>query len=279
MTDFSIGIMQGRLSPPINGKIQAFPWDTWEDEFAVAGDIGFDEIEFVFESKNHGNNPLFTNEGLYKIKKLSEESGVRVNYVCADYFMERPFIRVSEEDKNKSVEILKYLIKQCAQIGIRSIEIPMVDNSKIETETEKELFIECLKECLPVAETYNIKLGLETSLNPDDFKALIEEINHPLIEANYDIGNSASIGYDTEEEVSKLGKWINNVHIKDRLLGGGTVPLGEGNANFDLFFKTLNKISYKGSFILQTARGDDDREVAEKNLAFVKHYIQKYLGD
>ena len=276
---YKIGIMQGRLSPPVNGKIQAFPWDAWEEEFKLAADTGFDEIEFIFESKNYENNPLFTSEGLYKIKKLTEETGVRVNYVCADYFMERPFIRVSEEDRNKSVEILKYLIKQCAQIGIRGIEIPMVDNSKIETKAEKGLFIECLKECLLVAETYNIKLGLETSLNPDDFKALIEEINHPLVEANYDIGNSASLGYDTEEEVLKLGKWINNVHIKDRLLGGGTVPLGEGNANFDLFFKTLNKISYKGSFILQTARGDDDREVAKKNLAFVKHYIQKYLGD
>ena len=271
--------MQGRLSPPINGKIQAFPGNTWEEEFKLAADIGFDEIEFIFESKNYENNPMFTSDGPYKIKKLSEETGVQVNYVCADYFMERPFIRVSEEDKNKSVEILKYLIKQCAQIGIRGIEIPMVDNSKIETKAEKELVIECLKECLLVAETYNIKLGLETSLNPDDFKALIEKINHPLIEANYDIGNSASLGYDTEEEVLTLGKWVNNVHIKDRLLGGGTVPLGEGNANFDLFFKTLNKISYKGSFILQTARGEDDIETAKKNLAFVKDYIRKYLED
>lgn len=276
---YKIGIMQGRLSPPINGKIQAFPGNIWEEEFKLAADIGFDEIEFIFESKNYEKNPLFTSEGLYKIKNLSEETGVQVNYVCADYFMERPFIRVSEKDKNKSVEILKYLIKQCAQIGIKSIEIPMVDNSKIETEAEKELFIECLKECLPVAETYNIKVGLETSLNPDDFKALIEKINHPLVVANYDIGNSASLGYNTEEEVLKLGTWINNVHIKDRLLGSGTVPLGEGNANFDLFFKTLNRIAYSGSFILQTARGDGDREVAKKNLAFVKHYIQKYLGD
>ena len=271
--------MQGRLSPPINGKIQAFPEDTWEEEFKLAADVGFDGIEFIFESKDYANNPTFTSDGPYKIKKISEETGVQVNYVCADYFMERPFIRVSEEDKNKSVEILKYLIKQCAQIGIRGIEIPMVDNSKIETKAEKELVIKCLKECLLVAETYNIKLGLETSLNPDDFKALIEKINHPLIEANYDVGNSAALGYDTEEEILKLGKWVNNVHIKDRLLGGGSVPLGEGNAIFDLFFKTLNKISYKGSFILQTARGDDDIEIAKKNLAFVKHYIQKYLGD
>lgn len=273
----SIGIMQGRLSKPIGNKIQAFPWGSWEEEFKKAADIGFDEIEFIFEAQNYENNPLFKKEGLSKIRKLSEESGVGVNYVCADYFMERPFIRVSEKAKNKSIEILKHLIQQCARIGIKGIEIPMVDNSRIETDEEKEQFVECLRECLPVAEANNIKLGLETSLNPDDFKALIEKINHPLIRSNYDTGNSASLGYNTEEEVLKLGKWINNVHIKDRLLGGSTVPLGEGNANFDLFFKTLGKISYKGSFILQTARGEDDLEVARQYLTFVKHYTQKYL--
>ena len=273
----NIGIMQGRLSKPVSNKIQAFPWGIWEEEFNKAVDIGFDEIEFIFESNNYESNPLFTSEGLYKIKMVSEETGIQVNYVCADYFMERPFIRASDEARNKSIEMLKHLIKQCARVGIKGIEIPMVDNAKIETEKEKELFIECLKECLPVAETHDIKLGLETSLNPDALKALIEKINHPLIESNYDTGNSASLGYNTEEEVLKLGKWINNVHIKDRLLGGGTVPLGEGNTNFDLFFQTLNKISYKGSFILQTARGEDDLEVARKYLAFVKCYIQKYL--
>ncbi len=198
--------MQGRLSPPVNGKIQAFPWGSWEEEFEIAAGIGFDEIEFIFEGKDYEKNPLFTEEGLAKIKELSEESGIQVNYICADYFMERPFIRTSEEEWNKSVEILKRLIKQCAQIGIKGIEIPMVDNSRIETEEEKEQFVECLKECLPVAESCNLRLGLETSLNPDEFKALVERINHPLIETNYDTGNSASLGYNTEEEVLRVGQ-------------------------------------------------------------------------
>jgi len=273
----SIGIMQGRLSPPINGKIQAFPWDTWEDEFSLAANIGFDEIEFIFESSGYRKNPLFTKEGLQKIDLVSKENGIQVNYACADYFMEIPFIRVSEYTRNKNKQILAYLIEQCSQIGIKGIEIPFVDNSRIENESEAETVANCLLDCLPIAEVHNIRIGLETSLNPDDFKRLIERIDHPLIEANYDTGNSASLGYDTKEELLKLGKYIHNIHIKDRELGGGTVPLGEGDVDFDLFFKTLDKISYNGSFILQTARGKDDIEVAKKYLRFVKQYIQKYL--
>ena len=39
--------MQGRLSKPINGKIQSFPKDSWENEFYLAKDIGFKLIEWV----------------------------------------------------------------------------------------------------------------------------------------------------------------------------------------------------------------------------------------
>ena len=34
----SIGIMQGRLSKPLNGKIQSFPKNSWKDEFYLAKD-------------------------------------------------------------------------------------------------------------------------------------------------------------------------------------------------------------------------------------------------
>ena len=33
-----IGFMQGRLSAMVEGKIQAFPWDEWREEFLVPAD-------------------------------------------------------------------------------------------------------------------------------------------------------------------------------------------------------------------------------------------------
>ena len=35
-----IGVMQGRLSPPINNRIQAFPKNNWKDEFELASIMG-----------------------------------------------------------------------------------------------------------------------------------------------------------------------------------------------------------------------------------------------
>ena len=45
-----IGIMQGRLLPPINGHIQAFPENRWREEFAIARECGLGFIEWIFES-------------------------------------------------------------------------------------------------------------------------------------------------------------------------------------------------------------------------------------
>ena len=50
-----IGIMQGRLSKPLNRKIQSFPKNSWENEFYVAKDVGFELIEWVLDDDLKNN--------------------------------------------------------------------------------------------------------------------------------------------------------------------------------------------------------------------------------
>jgi hexulose-6-phosphate isomerase len=82
-------------------------------------------------------------------------------------------------------------------------------------------------------------------------------LDSSLFGINYDIGNSAALGFNPQEEFAAYGARIVNVHIKDRMLGGTTVPLGTGSANFDAVFEALAKVNYRGNFILQTARAVD----------------------
>ena len=89
----------------------------------------------------------------------------------------------------------------------------------------------------------------------------IKNFNRKFFGINYDTGNSASYGFNPSEEISLYGKYIDNVHIKDRIYKGNTVPLGEGNADFLTIFKKLKQISYKGNFILQGARSKNNQHV------------------
>lgn len=274
-----IGIIQGRLSPARGNRIQSFPWSTWQEEFKKAREVGLDCVEFIFDSEDFQNNPLWLKEGRDNLKTLVAQTGVAVYQVCADYFMEQPFVRVSEEQRKQSVAVLRELIAASADAGIAGIEIPLVDNSRIENEQDKNAVIKSLGEALPTASKYKIEIGLETSLPPQSLKALLEEINHPLMRVTYDIGNSASLGYDTHEEIIAIKPWINNVHVKDRLLGGATVPLGSGNANFEKTFSTLRQIKYHGAFVLQAAREPgSELETARANRNFIEQLLKLHFN-
>ena len=86
----NIGVMQGRLLPKFKGRYQAHPIGYWQEEFFLAKELGLDCIEFILDFNDSEKNPLLTHEGFKEILELSEETGVRVKTICADYFMEAP---------------------------------------------------------------------------------------------------------------------------------------------------------------------------------------------
>lgn len=262
-----LGIMQGRLSPPVGGKIQAFPLDHWPEEFTHAAAIGLCSIEWILETPLEPN-PLWTDKGVASIRERIAETGVGVDFVCADYFMESPFVRMSPDDLKRNQAVLLKTIDQCAALGAKGIEIPCVDASEIRSIEEEEELASALQYPLEHAAERNIQIGLETSLPPDRFLSLLQRIDHSFLKANYDSGNSASLGYDAAEEIAVYGSWINNVHIKDRVRGGGTVPLGTGGTDIPKVLRLLKEAGYQGGFILQGARGDDD-------FATARHYKEK----
>ena len=96
-----------------------------------------------------------------------------------------------------------------------------------------------------------------------------------MVQVNYDSGNSASLSYDPRAELEADGKRIGSVHIKDRILGGGTTLLGTGNANFPALFEGLRAIDYGGPWVLQAARGKPGDEVhqARQNREFLAEYL------
>jgi hexulose-6-phosphate isomerase len=106
-----------------------------------------------------------------------------------------------------------------------------------------------------------IKIIFESDFSAERLANFIERFPADAFGINYDIGNSASLGFIAIDEIARYGARIDNVHIKDRILRGTTVPLGTGNADFLSTFSALRKIKYSGNFILQTARATNQDHV------------------
>jgi hexulose-6-phosphate isomerase len=269
-----IGIMQGRLSPRIDGKIQAYPASTWQKEFEIAQEIGYAAIEWIVE-KPVETNALMTDSGKSEIKKVIASTGVRIDYVCADIFMQQPLVRMTEEIKSQNKNYLLQILKNAKEVGAMGIEIPFVDNSSIKNDKEKQEFIDAMQDAFKLAKDLDIKISLETDLSPIAFKELLEQIGLDFVQANYDIGNSASLGFDPKEELNAYGQRILNVHVKDRKLGGTTVPLGTGNADINLVIQKLQEFGYSGGLTMQAARGVNDVETAKEQLNYVRNLLNK----
>jgi hexulose-6-phosphate isomerase len=269
-----IGIMQGRLSPRIDGKIQAYPANTWQKEFEIAKEIGYSGIEWIVE-KPLEINALMSKSGMQEIKEIILKTGVRVDYVCADIFMQQPLVRMSEKIKEENKKILEQILINSKEIGAIGVEIPFVDASSIKTESEIQELISVTEDAFKLAGEIGINVSLETDLNAKEFKKLLEKINLDHVKANYDIGNSASLGYEPLEELENYGQKILNVHVKDRKLGSTTVPLGTGNADIRCVFEKLDEIGYTGGITMQAARGEDDVATAREQLMYTLEMMKK----
>jgi L-ribulose-5-phosphate 3-epimerase len=267
--------MQGRLVPKYQGRYQAFPIGMWQDEFKVAKECNLDLIEFILDFNDSGENPLLKSGGVDEIIKISKDTGVSVKTICADYFMEAPIHSIDDKVLETSFKTLERLLETAKVLKITDIVIPCVDQSSLKTEEAVNRFIKQINKIIPTIEKENINLSLETDLAPKPFIELLNKLNSKNITINYDIGNSAALGFDYEEELETYGNRITDIHIKDRLLGGGPVALGEGNADFVNFFSKLKEFDYKGPFIMQAYRDDEGVEIFKKQLDWIKKYFNE----
>ena len=256
-----LGVMQGRLVPPEPNRFQSFPRQRWREEFALAAAAGLETIEWIYDAYGEDVNPLGTDAGVKEMQALSASHCVGVESVCADWFMDFPVLRVDGDEALHRWQRLRWLMERCAKLSINRVVLPFVDASSIKTSDDREQVVAGIRTVIDLIDQLNIEIHLETSLAPAAFALLLSDIGHPRVKVNYDSGNSASLGFKPAEEFAHYGGHVGSVHIKDRRLNGGTVPLGEGDADFSGLFSALAAANYRGDFILQVARGGEGEEL------------------
>ena len=268
-----IGFMQGRLSEIVNGKIQSFPWNEWEQEFSRASQIGISTMEWTLDQDNLAINPIMTKNGRKIIKKLSRQFNVHIPSLTGDCFMQEPFWKSSASKTKYLLSDFDAVLQASKEANIRMVLIPLVDNGSIEKKAYEDfLHSKCLERNNFLKDN-KMSIIFESDYSPAKLEKFIDRFPPDQFGINYDIGNSAALGFNPTDEFHAYGSRILNIHVKDRLFGGTTVPLGEGDANFDKVFEHINEINYSGNFILQTARSHDG-----DHLGAIKKYMSMTLS-
>ena len=274
-----IGYMQGRLVELVDGKIQAFPWDTWADEFPIAQRIGMELVEWTLDDRQLAQNPFCTATGQAEIRTLSKLYSLGIDSVTGDCFMQEPFWKCTGSEQLQLLGKLDRVIESCAALGVQYIVVPVVDNGGLDNAQQAHGLQRLLMLRHPKLLHSGVQIAFESNYPPEQLRDFIADYPADCFGINYDVGNSASLGFDPEKEMQAYSSRITNVHVKDRMLGGTTVPLGTGAAKMREVLIGLKTAQYRGNFILQTARAVDGRheETLARYLAWTEEQLERYF--
>jgi sugar phosphate isomerase/epimerase len=127
-------------------------------------------------------------------------------------------------------------------------------------------FVKMVERLAAVAEIFStagISVGLETGQETaDELAVLLGTLQCPNLFVNFDPANMLLYGKgDPIQALQLLGKWIQQVHIKDavssRIAGewGEEVAVGTGEVNWQAFFAALHEANYTGDFVIEREAG------------------------
>ena len=260
----------------VDGKIQAFPSAHWRAEFATAETLDIGIMEWTLDQDGLRDNPLMTSAGRAEIYELSCRHRLSIPSLTGDCIMQAPFYKVQGTVRDKLLGDFAEILVACGEIGIKYFVVPLVDGGRLENETEEHNLFDGLSGLEERMRKHGVQIVFESDRTPDDLAAFISRLPADLYGINLDLGNSAALGFEIEAEVAAFGERIYNVHVKDRLLGGTTVPLGTGDADLPRAVSHLAAAGYQGNYILQTARADngDDAGVLRSYRDMVSNWLR-----
>jgi len=269
MADHRIGVMQGRLSPRPENRLQAFPHQSWPEEFAHAKRLGFSYLEWIYEAERAEENPIASRAGRAAIRACMAESGLPVGSVCGDYWMIHRLAGGTAQERADNAAALSELVRWTRELGATRILLPLLETSALTNPEQVREVTESIQRVCPALEAYDVTLGLEMEIPGNEYAAVIRGIGHTHVRAYYDTGNSTAQGLDIATDILPLLPLLEAVHLKDRMRFGTSQPFGRGAANFDGFFAVLANVGYAGDFLTQHYFDTDPEASAAHSLAFV----------
>ena len=268
-----LGIVQGRLIQAPKGCLQWFPQEYWENEFFLASALGINFIEFIAERHHNEKNPIWTDEGIKKIKALAQRNRLSIHALCNDYIIDH-----SLTAKLAVIEQNMELISRAKLLGVNKLILPLFEESEL-TENNMEMYKDYLSDIGSAAHENNILVCIETNLNGKSLLKLFEILDHPNIKCVFDTGNRIAFGHDIYSDIELLNERIKHVHIKDKNRQNENVLLGTGDVNFNKVFESLSKIGYTGPFTFETTRGNNPLRTAQYNIRFINFFMMETLNN
>ena len=263
-----LGILQGRLSYA-GKKLNHFPKNPFK-EFKLASKIGYDFIELFGEREKNDQNPIWSNSGIKKYKKVSKENGLEIFSFCDNYIINHSL------SSTRTFKVITNTIEKLSNLKIKKYILPLYGRSEINSKNKLKIYRN-LSIISNLCSENNMELIFESNMSVSEFKRLKKNINSKNCFFLFDTGNRILLKKSLVDDIYNFKNNIRHIHLKDKNRYNKNVILGEGMVKFEPIFAALKKIKYKGSFTIESQRGKNIEQQATKNYNFFKELINRYL--
>ena len=222
------------------------------DRFKVAVETGFTAMEVRTETEHAEAE---------RIHDAAQQSGLRIHSVMNQTHWRHPLSSPDPADVEACVEGVRASLRQAELYGADAVLlVPAVVRSDTTYEQAWERSQREIRKLIPLAEKHDVMIAIEDVWNKflltaRDFRQYIDEFNHPLIRAYFDVGNIVHFAVP-EHWIYELGSRIVKVHLKDYSRRDGFVNLGDGDVDWPAVREAFAAVGYNAEATVELRGGD-----------------------
>jgi hexulose-6-phosphate isomerase len=228
---------------------------TIEEAMKQAKAAGFQAIELAVDTE--GELSLnSTAADIARIRGLAEKIGLQLPTLASGLGWAFPVVGPDPAISAQGKEITRKCLELAQGLGAKVIlVVPGSVTEDFHYDVACEQLVPAFRELAPAAEKHGVVIGLENvwnkfMLSPIEFARLIDEIDHPCVQAYFDVGNVLLTGFP-DQWIRILGKRIRAVHFKDFKLSIHTIQafidLLEGDVPWDRVMAAFKAVGYDGA--------------------------------
>lgn len=250
---------------------------SWYERLSIAKASGFDFVEISIDETDERLARLdWTKAERLDIVNAILETGITIPSMCLSGHRRFPFGSHDEKVRSEAYTIMEKAIQLASDIGIRTIQLAGYDVYYEEQDAGTlQRFSEGMQWAVEKAASAQVMLAVEIMDTPfmnsiTKWKQWDQLLASPWFTVYPDVGNLSAWGNDVVKELELGIDRIAAIHLKDTYAVTDTckgqfrdVPFGEGCVDFVKVFETLQRLNYRGAFLIEMWTEKSDEPIME----------------
>ncbi|TWT76817.1 Xylose isomerase-like TIM barrel [Posidoniimonas polymericola] len=239
--------------------------------FPLAEEIGADGLEL--DMGGLGDRPTFDSKlndeaGREPFRQAAAQHHLRICSIAmsgfyAQSFAERPTYRRMVGDAIRTAEAF----------GVTNTFLPLgVKGDLVQRPELRPAIVGRLQELAPLAEQAGVVLGLESALDAEGERRLLEDVGSPAVKIYFNFSNPLQAGRDLIGELRTLGAArISQIHATDQ---DGVWLQNNDRLDMHQVRATLDELDWQGWLVIERSRDANDPRNVRRNFSANVRYLK-----